>query len=378
MIWQKIPGLETTKSFLIELHKHNQLPHAILLSGKEGSAVLPIALGFSQFLLCDTPKDLLPCGECKSCKQTQNLFYPGFQIILPKFSTAKSDEAENQFLKLFFDLFKENIFIGFDDILKETKDRSKQALISVQDIHRVIESTAFTAEENKYKIIIIWMPELMPPASANKLLKTLEEPPPQTLFMLVSYNPEKLLPTIISRLQQIPVPIFTDEQVSTYLINHFSLQKEKADDIAFIAEGNINKAIQLIENIENYYTLLNDLKAFIRNAIKFDFNEIEKWIKNYEDIGREGLKRFFEYSLGVLHNALLFNYQAIEVSKVTDGEKSFIEKLLPYVRKDNISTLHDLFNDAYHQVSRNANMRTLLIDLFLRCNETLPKKVTNE
>lgn len=378
MIWKEIPGLETMKRHLVNLHLQNQLPHAILFKEHSDNAAFPLALGFIQYLYCDKPKDIYPCGECKACKQTQNLFYPGFKLVLPKFSTSsqKNDDKENADITgEFYRLFRENIFLSFDDILREVKGKNKQAMISVQTIHEIIESVSYSAVGNKYNIVCIWHPEMMAPAAANKLLKTLEEPPPQTLFFLVSPKPDELLATILSRLQQISVPSFSEKETVDYLIQKYNTEASKAQEIAKICNGNINKAIHILNNFEEYIELLNDFRTFAKLSIKYDINGIDEWIKKYESAGREALKKFLEYSLDIFHYSLMQNYQLSDLIRATSVEKDFISKFYLYAHDDNIPKLYELFNDTYHNITRNANIRITLNALFLRCNELLKKKV---
>lgn len=376
MLWHDIPDLQHIKIHLAHLYKNNQLPHAILFKGEDGSAALPMALGWMQYLYCDHPDEIYPCNQCKSCKQTQNLFYPGFQIIVPNFSSAQKSEntAETDLLQAFHLHFKENIFITFDDLLKEVKGKNKQAFISVENIHQVIEKVSYSAVGQKYNIVCIWHPEMMLPAAANKILKTLEEPPPQTLFLLVTSHPEELLPTILSRVQQIDIPNISEKQMIDFLIDTFKIDAAQAEEIAQMSNGNINKAIYVLQHFDKYIELLNDFRSFARLSIKFEYDEIDNWIKKYENEGREALKRFLEYALEILHYALLQNYQLGHLIKATQTEKEFISKFYPYAHDNNIPALYELFNEAYYHITRNANIRIQLMDLFLRCNELIKKK----
>ncbi|MCX7728237.1 MAG: hypothetical protein N2203_02090 [Bacteroidia bacterium] len=379
MLWKELPNLSSSKNYLTELYLNNSLPHAIMLKGEEGAAILPLALGFVQFIYCDNlSKKDFPCGECKSCKQTKNLFYPGFQFVLPKFSASsqKQESNEDDIQLLFYQLFKENIFLSFDDILKEAKGKNKQAFISVQDIHKVIESVSYSAIGGKYNVVCIWHPEMMMPAAANKLLKTLEEPPPQTLFILITHQPEELLPTIISRVQQIHVPLFSDKDIVDYLIDKYSAEPSKAQEISEICNGNLNKAIGILHHFDEYSALLNDFREFARLSIKYDYDGIDQWIKKYETAGREAVKRFLQYVLDVLHHCLLQNYQLNHLIKTTQQEKEFISKFYLYAHSENIPKLYEVFNEAYHHVVRNANLRMLLNTLFLKSNELLKKQNT--
>jgi DNA polymerase-3 subunit delta' len=235
---------------------------------------------------------------------------------------------------------------------------------------------SFSSVGNKYNIVCIWHPEMMMPAAANKLLKTLEEPPPQTLFILVTNKPDELLATIISRVQQISIPDFSQKEIIDFLIDKHSIEPAKAREIAEISNGNLNQSLHILFHFDEYSELLNDFKEFAKLSIKYDYDGIDKWIKKYESAGREALKRFLEYALDILHHSLLQNYQLHHLIKTSLPEKDFISKFYPYAHDENIPKLYELFNEAYHNVVRNANIRILLNTLFLRCNELLKKKNT--
>lgn len=379
MLWNDIPDLDNIKNHLADIYLLNQLPHALLFNEKKSNCALALALGLMQFMNCDHPnKKNIPCGECRSCKQTKNLFYPGFQFVLPKFSTSSKNENNNEtdLIKIFYDLFKENIFISFEDVLKEIKSKNKQPLISVQDIHQIIENVSYTSEGSKYKIVCIWHPELMNHNAANKLLKTLEEPPEQTLFILVTDKADELLPTILSRVQTINIPPFNHAVIAKYLKEKFLINEQQANDIAEISDGNILTAIHLQQNFNSYSDLLNDFKEFVRLAIKYDIDKIEKWSKKYETEGREAFKRFLEYSLNIFHYCILQNFQLNDLIKTTPAEKDFISKFYLYINEDNVQKLYEIFNDTYHHTARNANLRIIISNLFLRANELLKKKQT--
>ncbi len=375
MLWQDIPDLENIKRHLVQLHQQNQLPHAILFKGEQGNAVLPTVLGFMQYLYCDHPQNNYPCGLCKSCKQTKNLYYPEFKFILPHFSSAKNDQSEEaDMFKTFYRLIFDNIFLSFDDVLKEVKGKNKQAFIFADDVHQMIESVSYSAVGNKYKIICIWTPEMMNTIAANKLLKTLEEPTPQTLFFLVTSKPDELLPTILSRVQQITIPNFSNQDIIDYLVAKYDVQPNRAQEIAQASNGNINKAIHILNYFDEYEELLNDFRELARLSIKYDYDGIDKWMSKYENAGREALKKFLEYTLNVFHYSLLKDYELEHLIKTIQIEREFISRVHPYVHQNNIPKLYEIFNDAYHHATRNANMRILLNNLFLRCNEVLKKK----
>jgi DNA polymerase-3 subunit delta' len=223
--------------------------------------------------------------------------------------------------------------------------------------------------------MIIWLPEKMHPSAANKLLKLIEEPPDKTLFLLVSEEPDKMLPTILSRCQLIRVPGFTDEEIREFLTINFKAEKQKADEIAEVANGNIIKAIELIENEDSSLQNLDRFRTLMRFAWKRDVMSLISWSENLSATGREAQKEFLSYSLRLLRGNLMLTLGQLKNRLVflAGDEASFSANFHPFINPGNIYQLTDEFNLAFSHVEANGNARIIFLDLALKVTKLISK-----
>jgi len=189
----------------------DNLSHAILFSSEEGSGALPQALSLAGYILCsDKKEDGSACGTCPSCRKTKNAVHPDLHFIVPVNRSAGISAARQPVTDDFLDLWRssylENPDITEQEWYKKLEIENKQGAISAAEAGNILRKLQFRSFEGGARVIIIWLPERMHPAAANKLLKILEEPVPGTYFLLVSHRPDQLLPTIRSRCMLIQVP----------------------------------------------------------------------------------------------------------------------------------------------------------------------------
>lgn len=194
-----------------------QVPHAILLAGKDGFGGLALALNLSEALLCTTPlserprsKQIQGCGHCPSCRRFRQLTHPDLHITFPMVSAARKKYATTARKKL-GELLSENPYLSLEDFLStfSTDNKTKAAgNITADDVKEIISNISLSSFYGGWKVQVIWHAERLEKES-NKLLKLLEEPPPKTLFILLTPNSNLLLTTILSRCQRFqlkPVP----------------------------------------------------------------------------------------------------------------------------------------------------------------------------
>src|SRR6187431_2885626 len=252
MKFSEIPGLAETKKLLIDSVQSNHIAHAQLFVGAEGALNLPMALAYATYLHCQD-KGEVACGVCSACSKNLKFIHPDTHFVFP-LSNVKNDKDEDRFkadiTKAWRAFLNEQPFGSLDDWTNYYGGEDKQALISREESREIIKTLSLKPFESPYKVMIIWQPELMHPSAANGILKLLEEPPPHTYFILVTNAVDRLLPTIISRTQIVTVPLLFDEEVESCLVEKYSVEKNKANRIARLAEGNLNLAIQLIESEE--------------------------------------------------------------------------------------------------------------------------------
>ena len=218
MRFSEIIGNEALKESLVKMVQGNRLGHAILLTEENGGGAFAFALALAQYVNCRDRQGADSCGVCPSCHKYQKLIHPDLHFVFPVSSSNALSESEKKgpisdyFLPAFRELALANPYFTEQQLYDAIGIENKSGLISVQEARRIFEKLSLRAAEGAWKTMIIFLPEKMNLDAANKLLKLLEEPPQGTLFLLVSHNPERLLPTIRSRCQAIRLLPLTREQ----------------------------------------------------------------------------------------------------------------------------------------------------------------------
>jgi DNA polymerase-3 subunit delta' len=225
--------------------------------------VLLAAFAFIQYVFCTQKKDTDSCGTCPSCLKISKLSHPDLHIVFP---IAKSSDVKtsNDLLIEFRESFLENPYITIHDWFNNLSAENKQPLIPTDEAGSILKKLSYTSYEGGYKVMLIWQPETMNAEAANKLLKILEEPPEQTLFILVCNQPDKLLTTILSRVQQLLFLKINPEDISSGLINQFGCQEKQAKEAAFMCDGNYREAQLLLLQHEEEHGFLQLFINFIK------------------------------------------------------------------------------------------------------------------
>ena len=256
MRFSDIPGLAETKSKLIDAVNHNHVAHAQLFLGLPGALNLPLALAFANYLHCENKGETDACGVCRACSKSLKYIHPDTTFVFP-FRSFKKDEDIDRVKAETLKLWRNFLSVqSFDDVsgwINEYEGEDKQASISVEAGRQIIKTLSLKPFESPFKIMIMWQPELMNPSAANSILKILEEPPPNTFFLLVSNAAERLLPTILSRTQMVQVPQLSDEDLKEYLLKNHSVEETRLQEIIQLAEGNLTMAIKLVDTEEDHF-----------------------------------------------------------------------------------------------------------------------------
>jgi DNA polymerase-3 subunit delta' len=242
---------------------------------------------------------------------------------------------------------------------------NKQGNISKDEAVQILKTVSLKAFEARFKIVIIWLPELMHPTAANAVLKLLEEPPPATIFLLVSFAPEKLLPTIISRVQPVVVRPFSESDITSYLHARYHLPEAKARQVAQVAEGSLGAAIaSKDQNADHDY--FEFFVRWMRQAYSQKAADILKSSEEFQKLGRETQKELLSYSLGLLRKVLLFGIDPQFVPHLPAGEQEFVGRFSKLVTPRNAELLTKELTDAHYHIERNANPRMVFVDSSLR------------
>lgn len=372
-LYDRVVGQQEAKSRLQAMAAADRVPHALLFSGDEGLGGLPLAFAFAQHLLCTEKQSAGGCGTCASCRKVAGLVHPDLHIVYP-IAKSKKVKSSDDVIGEFREGYEENPYMSLQEWFTRISAENKQPVIPVEEAASILRKLSYTSFEGSYRLMIIWMPEKMNNDTANKLLKILEEPPDKTVFILLSAQPDQLLPTIISRVQQLPLTPCANDVVVAALRREFDVGEPAAREAAVMADGNFGEACRLLEDNEDNVSLLSSFQTFMRLALRFDPAKTVQWIDENAGSGREKHKQFLQYGLAVFRDCLMYNYGARELVHLSGQEKQFLEKFAPFVNEKNYEQLISEFNSSFYYVERNANAKILFMDLALKTNELLNTK----
>ena len=293
MNFSRIPGQKETISRLIRSVREERVSHAQLFTGPEGCGSLALALAYAQYISCENRTDLDSCGTCKSCVKYEKMIHPDLHFVFPVTKNKKeSDPVSDSYIEEWREFVKKTPFFTLTKWLDSIEVGNAQGMIFASEAGEIIKKLSLKTFESDFKIMIIWLPEKMHTSAANKLLKMIEEPPEKTLFLLVSDEPDKVIPTILSRCQLIRIPGFGTQEVKKYLATGFNTVENKAAEIAKISNGNIIRAVELLENEDSSLVNLDNFKKLMRFAWKRDIISIITWSDEIATTGREAQKSF--------------------------------------------------------------------------------------
>jgi DNA polymerase III subunit delta' len=366
MFFRDIHGMHDTKRQLVGSVENNHLAHALLFSGKEGSANLALALAFATYVNCTDKKDGDGCGTCPSCQKNKKFVHPDLHFVFPICST-KEITGQNvisvNYLKDWRNFLINNPYGSSTDWNLCFGGDNKQLNISKEESRQIIKNLALKTFEGQFKVMLIWLPEFMHPYAANAILKILEEPSPKTLFLLVSQKSEDLLPTIISRTQPFYIRPFNDQEISEILSEQFKADESKANHIAQLSEGNLNWAKKLLDEVEdNSHKMFRD---WMRLCFVNDFTKLVAWTEMFQKLNRLGQRTMLQYGLHIMRETLLEHTGNNNLSKLNGEEKEFVGKFSKVILPDMIAKVSEQLNTAIFHLERNANAKIVFLDLSL-------------
>ncbi len=377
MLFKEIIGQEATKQQLRQAVREGRIPHAQLFTGITGIGKLQLALAYAQYLNCPNRTEQDSCGTCPTCLQFQHLQHPDLHFAFPIVKTDDYDRCDD-YVDTWRQIILNQHYFDLDDWHKALGVETKQSMIYEKESQEIIRKLSLKPYGNGYKVMIIWQPEKMNPSSANKLLKLLEEPPAQTVFLLVSEHPEQLLATIQSRVQTIRVPRLPAETITDALVQN-GMAPDSAADIARIANGSYLAARKKADESEENKKELNDFIALFRNAYtvgvlrdpqkKYEsLKALRKWSLDMADskVGREKQKHFLQYAQQQVRENYIRNMAQPELNYQLAAEREFSVKFAPFIHDGNVEGIMNQLELAERQIEQNGNAKIIFFDLCLQ------------
>ncbi|OEK06071.1 DNA polymerase III subunit delta' [Flavivirga aquatica] len=382
MLFSEILGQEHIKNHLTQSVDNGRIPHAQLFVGPEGSGTLPMALAYAQYILCSNINGENNSGN-ESCNlKFKNFSHPDLHFAFPVTTSdkAKSHPVSSNYLEEWRQLLNEQPYGNLFDWYKLLGVDNKQGQIGVDEALNIVKSLTLKSYEGGYKVMLIWMAEKMNIASANKLLKLIEEPPNNTVFLLIAEDEEQIINTIRSRCQVLHFPPLAEDVIKESLIKKYGLEASVATKIAHQSNGNYNKACDLVYQDTEDSQFEEWFIFWIRSAFKAKGNkaailDLISWSEDIAKTGRETQKQFLHFCLDFFRQALLLNYNATDlVFFEPKTEKFKLENFAPYVHGNNVLEISDELQDAIYHIERNGNSKIILTDLSIKLTRLLHKK----
>jgi DNA polymerase-3 subunit delta' len=393
MLFSDVIGQQNTKQHLLEMVEQNRLSHALLFLGNEGTGALPLALAFAAYisllpgssstgggregasLFGEASAEIKPlypknADEADAFMQKQagfskanNYIHPDIHFSYPVIPKKPGDRpVSTDYIREWREFIQQFAYGNVYDWLQFIGAENKQGNITAEECNDIIRKLSLKSFESAYKILVMWMPEYLG-KEGNKLLKLIEEPPPDTLFILVAENEDLILPTILSRCQLIKLRSLETTEIAGALVKRGNLEKEVAQQTAAIAQGNYREALQLLQNAsEDWQSLLREwLNSILRNGAAAQV----KWIEEMSKLGREKQKQFLLYFIHLLQQSIRIRFAGNNIS-IADSEKDFAGRLNKIASVNHQQAIIEELNKAVYYIERNANAKMLFHTLTIK------------
>ncbi len=372
MLFDKIIGHKKVIEHLKNSVANRKVSHAQLFSGPEGAGVLSVAIAYAQYVLCsENPNKEICEGKVVAFN------HPDLHFVYPVGTTPeiKSKPISKNFITQWREFLNENKFGTIQEWYEKIGIEKKTGLIAVDEAADIVKTMSLRAFEGNYKIMIVWKPELMNIATANKLLKLIEEPTGNTLFIFVTEDEQSIIKTIQSRTQIVYFNKLSNADVANYLLDNFEISESNAKDIAIQSNGNINMAIAMANDNQSDAEFQHLFVNWVRGSFKADLKMLVNWSDDMAKKGKQFQINFLKFATRVFRQALLENYEAKELSFLKFEVQGFkFENFISYIHGQNIIDMMKEMDLAIFHIERNGNPKIVLLDLSVKITRGLHTK----
>ncbi len=390
MKFSEVIGLQHVKDQLVDLVQNNRLSHALLFLGRDGSGALPLALAFAQYIICEKvqkskqdvgvslfgeaeeiPVRMDACGECSACLKASKYAHPDIHYSYPVIPKKSGDKpVSTDYITEWRDFLENNPYGNAYEWLQYIGAENKQGNITAEECNAIIHKLSLKSFESEYKVLVMWMPEYLN-KEGNKLLKLIEEPPANTLFILVAENADAILPTILSRCQLVRIPKPETSEIETALLER-GVDSQKATMAAGVSDGNFREALALVKDGSgnDWQSLLRDwLNALLKGGPVAQV----RWIDNISKEGRESQKQFLYYFGHLLEQSIRLRILG-DAFTIADSERDFAERLNKMIEVSQQEAIVQELDKAAYYVERNANPKMLFHALTIKLSHIIKDK----
>lgn len=370
MLFADVIGQDIIKEQLRRCVDEDRLAHALLFTGPRGNGKLPMAVALAHYLLCTNHSDGDACNSCPTCVKINKLIHSDLHFVFPvrKKKGASSDSApvSDEYISEWRSLFIKNPYFSYNDWLEKLDVENQQPMIYERESGEILQKLSMQSREGGWKIVIIWLPEKMKEACSNKLLKIIEEPPKDTLFILVSEQPDMIIPTILSRTQRIDIPKILPVDIESALMERYGLTPEDARRVAQQCGGDWEKAEEMLRVDTDKGLFLDLFSQLMRIAYARNIREMKRWSEQVAALGRERQKGLLDYCQRMIRENFIMNFKRGEMVYLSNDERNFSQRFSPFVNENNIIGIMEELADAQKHIEQNVNAKMIFFDMALR------------
>ena len=362
MTFSEVIGQQEAQQRLVKMVEEHHLPHAIMLCGPTGCGKFALATAFASYLLDD--------GSASAKAMLKKLEHPDLHFTYPtiKLPSMSADHkpVSDDFAKQWHELIMQGPYFTMEAWMEAMGGENQQAIITAGESDDLVRKLSLKSSQGGYKVCVIWLPERMNTECANKLLKLIEEPPTQTVFIMVCEEPDKLLETIRSRVQRIDVKRIAEEDIRNALVSQRGIDEEMARRISRLANGSWLKALEELQVGSENELFLDMYIMLMRLAYQRKIKDLRKWSEQMAGMGREKQKRWLNYFLRMTRENFMYNFQQEELVYMTQKEEEFARNFARFVNEKNILQMNDLANLCIRDIGQNANAKIVFFDFALQ------------
>lgn len=395
MQFKDVIGQQEVSKHLAEMVFNNRLSHALFFLGKEGSGALSMALAFAQYVVCEkangtqapavsslfdglsvtvTPKRQLltdSCGECAACLKAKQYVHPDIHFSYPVIPKKSGDKpVSTDYITEWREFIREYPYGNVYDWLQMIGAENKQGNITAHECNDIIHKLSLKSFESEFKVLIMWMPHYLG-KEGNKLLKLIEEPPANTLFILVDENEELILPTILSRCQLVKIPQLSPKDIAEALVDRNNVNVTQARQIATISDGNYREALQQVQHAGNDWE--ETLREWLNHIVKKDMIAQVKWVEEMSKSGREKQKQFLRYFNHLLEQSIRLRIIG-SGEGIGEKELDFAERMNKLIEIPQQQAIVEELDRASYYIERNANPKMLFHALTIKLFHIIREK----
>lgn len=371
MKFDEVIGQEEAKERLVQMHENGRVPHAMMFCGPRGCGKMALALAFASYLIGRNDKGgKNSCGTCRQCAMLRSWSHPDliftYPVIKPQGTSADHKMVSDDFAREWRTMLNEDPYFTMNRWLEKMGAGNQQAMIYVAESEAVIRKLSMKSSQGGYKVNIIWLPERMREDCANKMLKIIEEPPLQTVFIMVSEEPERLLETIRSRVQRIDIKKIDTPSLEKALTERRAIDKDVAHRIARVADGDWIKALETLDAGNENKEFLDLFMSLMRQAYARNVKDLKTWSETVAALGRERQRSMLVYFQHLVRENFIYNFRNPDLVYMTTEEENFATRFAKFINEANVIAIDDIFGTAIRDIGQNANPKIVFYDVAMK------------